>query len=258
MLAVPVSSFAQQSTPSSATGKNPKSEVSISYSFGFSNRIFQVPGTGDFTRVDHSNARSYYDQGYTLKYNYAVYQRKGNRLLAGTGLGLFNSRHFQPLTDRETSYSLANVIFDSKALCIPLSVSYERALWNNRLFLELGYSENLNLPLEKQTTYTGSELKKHGFIDYSYQVNVRRENYRTRSISLASKFKLKEQLFFNFSVSYLTGKKLHYNYNYTTTSHMSDLTTGKDYVSATASASLPDISIKDNYLYLSAGLAYRF
>lgn len=250
-----MSGFARETKSKVAT---PKSEISFSYNFGISNRLFQKPGTGNFTRLDYMDARSYYDDGYMLRYNYTLLQKKANRFLVGTGVGVFNSRHYQPITDLESHYSLDNIVFDSRNVCIPVSVAYEREVIIKKLFLEISYSRNWDLPVERQSTYEGGELKKHDFIDYTYQINVRRDDYKSHWLILTSKLKLTKGLFLNSSISYLSGRKISYDYHYTTKKQITDLTTGDVHNYTSSVYSLPDIEIKDNYLYLSLGLTYKF
>lgn len=253
--------FAQNSGSSADIPLKPKilkSEVSLQYNFGFSNRNFQLPGSGMFERLDHTNARSYYDRGFTLRYNYALLQRGKNRLLLGTGVGYSNSRHYQVLADGEYDYQLETVVFDSKVMTIPLTISYERAITDNRLFAELSYSMNYNMPLDEHQTYQRDVPGKQDFINYTYSLDVRTASSRTHYFAITPKFKLVDNLLLNFSVGYLTSKKISYNYQYDTRYVLTDLSTGSSTSYSSAYSSLPDIEIVDKYLVLSVGVAYKF
>jgi hypothetical protein len=251
-LLISINLFAQ----SSDNGKS-KSEISIQYNFGISNRNFKIPKNDFFERLDHTNAISYYDQGMRLLYNYSFLQKGKNRLTIGTGIGYSNSQHYQFITDPKYGYLLETPIFDSKTISIPLQFSFERELIDEKLFLELSYSLNFYIPTKIHSTYTNSVERKYDFIDYNYTINVKNENQFYHWFFLTSKLKLRNNLYLNSSLSYLTNKKIRYTYNSSSLYYLTDqndITHSEHY----SVYSLPSIQLIDKYFHLSTGLTYRF
>lgn len=236
----------------------PRSELSLQYNFGFSNRNFQLPPSDMFGRLNYTQARSYYDRGIMLRYNFAVLQKGKNRLLLGTGVGYSNSQHYQVLTGIKYDYQLDAVVFDAKAITIPLTISYERAFFDDKFFLELSYSRNYNIAQDKNAVYQSEAPGKQDFINYTYTLEVRNENRMNNYIAITPKFRVIDNLFINCSIGYLTNKKVNYNYTVNTDYVTTDAQTGNATFHYESVQSLSDIEIIDKYLYLSLGVAYKF
>jgi hypothetical protein len=237
--------------------KIPKSEISVLYNFGFSNSNFQIP-TNDYDgRMDVDDARSYYDQGFMLRYQHSISTKGKNRYSVGTGIGFSNSQHYQFITDPKYRYLLEAVIFSNKTITVPAIISCERELIKEKLFLELSYSLNYNLPTEKHQTYTNAVEKKYNFIDYKYTLNVNNKSNISHWISLTSKLKLKNNLFMNSSLSLLASNRIYYDYEYRIGYYSIDSNGSAILNSTTGYESLKDTKIKDSYIYLSIGLSCK-
>lgn len=257
LLLLAINSFAQQLVKPAQ--KDPKSEISVLYNFGVSDRNFQLPTSDMMTRLDYKNAKTLNDQGVLLKYNHTIVTFGKNKFSLGTGVGYFNSKHCQNIAaENGSGYLLDAVVFDSKMITVPVTVSYERSLIDNRLYAELSYSRNSNSTLERNSTYKGQGDKKFGYIDYKYQVDVRRGNSNNHQVCVASKLKVKKNLYVNGSMSYLSSKKTNYNFEYEHLNTLTDAQTGAKSYQYNHVRSQPDIEIKDNYIYLSLGVSYKF
>src|SRR5690606_25177411 len=145
--------------------------------------------------------------------------------------------------DGKYDYQLETVVFDSKVVTIPLTISYERAIADSRLFAEFSYSMNYNMPLDKHKTYEPEKPGKQDFINYTYRLDVTTANSRTHYFAITPKFKLVDNLLLNFSVGYLTSKKINYNYQYDTQYTLTDLSTGSSTSYSSAYRSLSDIEL---------------
>lgn len=257
-LLLSLASVAQQTTSLNTEKKETRSEVSIAYNFGFSDRNFKFPAGNNFDRVDYNNARSYYDKGYLLKYNYAFVNEGRNRVSLGTGLGYSNSQHFQQIVESHSGYLVTTAVFDAKTITIPLSVAYERAVIGNKLFMEVSYSLCYNTPLKKQSSYTGGETAKFGYINYTYILDVKQKDYMSRWVALTSKLQLKKNFYLAGAVSYFGTKVVNYSCSYISRQAEHNPTTGASNYYTVSDHRLDNIDLKDNYIYLSLGLNYRF
>lgn len=248
-----------------------QSELDLQFRFGSSTKNYSVnePVVDGFYTGDVYRMRTQYDIGSVISYHYPIWKRF--QIYATAGLEFSQSKHYLPIIDSYDRH-VESVSITSNRFSWHLGIKKRFSFFDDKIHLDLGWRIVDRYPIQKNATYLSDfKFNNEDWIEYSYEIDTYYGSYRQNNkvvkfatyIDLNAQFEidlsfdLSEKLRLQTGITYSRNNYFFYNYNYTFRYYYNGSSTPNETVQ-NIGAFPGDLGVLDHYLYLNAGLTYKF
>jgi hypothetical protein len=253
-----------------------KHEITFGNRFGIANSQFKKLELDNPEFIKHARPQAVYDLGIGIDYKYQIWKKA--RLFVTTGI-YFSKAQYTFLLNGvfNKGATLAQVLINRNRVDFqPLGLSKQFSLFQDNLKIELGVTmiyrhfHNRDDRYLQDTYLTTTSVSGNKNRRYKYDINVNYGRYLANpdypdednininwAYGVSSKYKLQDNLYFNFGFFYQRNYYFAYDFSYDLELQFNDGSTGVQNVSSHPTFG-SKYMIKDHFLNVTIGLSYKF
>jgi hypothetical protein len=245
-------------------------EFSIDFRYGISHNNLSPTQTA---YGEIRNPRTLNDQGFLVMYKYQFWKKR--HLYVSGGIEFSQSRHYQPLIGSGSGYHLDNILINKNRMTFHLGLNKQFHLYDDKLILDFGIhlihrsygSLEDDISAEYQFSIDRPWIEytydfKTFYGDEHFATGIPQGFVQTYNLDFNTqvKFRIKSQFFLNVGLSYSRNNVFFYTYSNTARHYLNGSPTSTSQFSYTGlqDDGGPKGGIRDHFIYLSAGLSYKF